>query len=98
LMPFVSLVEPETYPGIRNDYERSFRTLRNLPADIFLASHTDWFNMQRKLRERADAKDPVEPFIDRDGYLNFIDRAEETFRKELEDQQGTVKPGSQLHD
>lgn len=98
LMPFVSLVEPETYPGIRNDYERSFRTLRNLPADIFLASHTDWFNMQRKLRERADAKDPVEPFIDRDGYLNFIDRAEETFRKELENQQGTVKPGSQLHD
>ncbi|MGH9795655.1 MAG: subclass B3 metallo-beta-lactamase [Candidatus Acidiferrales bacterium] len=83
LFPFVSLVQPETYPGIRSDFERSFRTLRGLPADIFLASHADWFSMKRKLQERANAKDPVSPFIDRAGYVNFIDNAEKTFRDKL---------------
>ena len=87
LLPGVSLVEPETYPGVRTDFERSFRTLRSLPADIFLASHASWFSMKRKLLERADAEDPAEPFIDRDGYLSFIDRAEEHFREVLADQQ-----------
>ena len=83
LFPFVSLVEPESYPGIRSDFERSFRTLRSLPADIFLASHADMFSMRRKLRERAGATDPVDPFIDRAGYLSFIDRAEARFREAL---------------
>jgi len=78
---------PEAYPGIRSDFERSFRVLRSLPADIFLASHTDMFSMPRKLGERADARSPVDPFIDRGGYLGFIDRAEERFRKALADQQ-----------
>lgn len=87
LFPFVSLVEPEAYPGIRSDFERSFSVLRSLPADIFLASHADMFSMQRKLGERADAKDPVDPFIDRAGYLSFIDRAEARFREVLAKQQ-----------
>ncbi len=87
LMPFASLFEPETYPGIRNDYERSFDTLRNLSADIFLASHTNWFSMQRKLNARDEAEDPTEPFIDPDGYVNFIDRAEEQYLKVLKEQQ-----------
>jgi metallo-beta-lactamase class B len=87
LFPFVSLVEPESYPGIRSDFERSFRTLRSLPADIFLGSHGSFFSMERKLRERANAVHPVAPFIDRAGYLSFIDRAEERFRETLSDQQ-----------
>lgn len=87
LLPGISLVEPETYPGVRTDFERSFSALRSLPADIFLASHPDWFSMQRKLGERADARDPAEPFIDRDGYRSFIDRYEERFREVLADQQ-----------
>lgn len=87
LFPFVSLVEPETYPGIRSDFERSFGVLRSLPADIFLASHANWFDMKRKLRERAGADHPADPFIDRAGYLSFIDRAEQGFRETLADQQ-----------
>ena len=39
LLPFMKFVEPESYPGIRADFERSFQTLRSLPADIFLGSH-----------------------------------------------------------
>jgi metallo-beta-lactamase class B len=87
LFPFVSLVEPEAYPGIRSDFERSVRALRSLPADIFLGSHADFFDMNRKRREAARATDPVAPFIDRAGYLRYIDRAEARFRKVLADQQ-----------
>ena len=83
LGPFVSWIEPETYPGIRSDYERSFSSLRNLPADIFLGSHASWFNMEQKLLERSKGGDPVVPFIDRDGYLDHINRAETRFREEI---------------
>lgn len=87
LFPFVSLVEPEAYPGIRSDFQRSFSTLRSLPADIFLASHTEMFSMRRKLAERSGADDPADPFIDRAGYRSFVDRAEKRFREALADQQ-----------
>lgn len=87
LFPFVSLVEPESYPGIRADFEDSFRTLRSLPADLFLASHSNWFGLNRKRQARAHAENPVDPFIDREGYIAFIDMAEAEFRKQLEDQQ-----------
>ena len=88
MLPFMKFVEPESYPGIRSDFERSFATLRSLPADIFLGSHSSFFDMQRKLRERAEAEDPVAPFIDREGYLRFIDDAERRFRETLAKQQG----------
>jgi metallo-beta-lactamase class B len=81
LLPFMKLIEPESYPGIRSDFERSFHTLRSLPADIFLGSHGSFFDMDGKLRERAAAGDPAEPFIDRDGYLRYIDAAERRFRE-----------------
>jgi metallo-beta-lactamase class B len=82
LFPFVSL-GPEAYPGIKADFEGSFSTLRSLPADIFLASHSNWFGLSRKRSQQADAEGPADPFIDRAGYLSFIDRAEETFRERL---------------
>jgi hypothetical protein len=50
----------------------------SLPADIFLGSHASFFDMKRKLAERATVSDPVAPFIDRKGYLDYIDRAEAT--------------------
>ncbi len=88
LFPFVSLVQPEAYPGIRSDFEHSFSELRSLPADIFLASHADMFDMNRKRAGRARAKDPVDPFVDRAGYLRYIDRSEARFRAVLAKQQG----------
>ncbi len=92
ILPFMSLVEPETYPGIRQDFESSFRTLRSLPADLFLASHGNWFNLNRKMRERAHAAKPVDPFVDPKGYLDFIAEAERRFRETLAEQ--VTKPAS----
>jgi metallo-beta-lactamase class B len=87
LLPFMKLKEPESYPGIRADFERSFQTLRSLPADLFLGAHGSFFDLERKRRERDSARDPADPFIDREGYRRFIDDAERRFRKELADEQ-----------
>lgn len=87
LLPGMSLVEPERYPGIRADFERSFSVMRSLPADIWVTSHAREFGRYRKFRERATAEDPVEPFMDREGYLRYIDTAEARFRKRLAEQQ-----------
>jgi metallo-beta-lactamase class B len=83
LFPFMSLNEPGSYPGIRSDFEKSFITLRSLPADIFLGSHASFFDMNRKRRERVGAGDPTAPFIDREGYRRYIDAEEKRFRERL---------------
>jgi metallo-beta-lactamase class B len=82
-----SLLEPETYPGIRADFERGFKVLHSLPVDIFLTNHARQFGRWRKFVLRAHSKDPVAPFIDRQGYLDHVNKAEARFRKELARQQ-----------
>jgi len=69
------------YPEIRGEFERSFRTLRSLPVDIWVTSHAREFGRYRKFRERDKAKAPADPFIDRDGYVRYIDSSEMRFRK-----------------
>ncbi len=78
LFPFVSL-DPEAYPGIKADWQRSFERLRNLPADIFLASHTAWFGLDGKRRRQQEVGGSAAPFVDREGYHSHVDRAERTY-------------------
>lgn len=91
LPSFISLVDPEKPPGIRTDFERTFRTLRSLPADIFLTAHAREFGRWRKLQARATAKNPADPFIDRPGYLDFIRQGEAAFTSELVKQQRAAR-------
>jgi metallo-beta-lactamase class B len=83
----MKLADPQMYPGIREDFERSFQTLRALPADIFLASHGSFFNLSSKRAAMANAAHPVDPFIDHEGYLAYIARTETAFRTRLAEQQ-----------
>ena len=69
------------YAEIRAGFERSFRVLRSLPADIWVTSHARQFGRYRKFLERAEARNPVDPFIDRAGYLAYIDNAEAEYRE-----------------
>lgn len=68
------------YPEVRADFERSFRRLRNLPADIFLTAHGREFGRYRKFVESQRVEDPVAPFVDREEYLRYIERSEQKFR------------------
>jgi len=69
------------YPEQGADLERSFRVLRSLPADIWVTCHARWWGRYRKFVARATAKDPVEPFIDPEGYRAYIDSAEAKLRR-----------------
>ncbi len=52
------------YPGQRGDFERTFRVLRSLPADIWVTEHARLFGRYRKFVARETAKNPPDPFID----------------------------------
>ena len=87
LLPGMRLVEPQRYPGIRADFERTFRTLRGLPVDIWITAHAREFGRYRKFSQRTGAADPAAPFIDRAGYLRSIDSAQVRFERLLVEQQ-----------
>lgn len=69
------------YPGYRDDFERSFRTLRGLPADVWVTAHARLFGRYAKFSARDSVADPVEPFIDPEGYRAYIDSSEARFRR-----------------
>lgn len=85
--PGVILVNNPKYPGIADDYARTFRVLRALKCDVFLGAHGSYYGMEEKYqRMKAGAKE--NPFIDPEGYLRFIDDAQATYRKQLAREKG----------
>ncbi len=69
--PGTKLMHEPSYPGILEDYRRTFALLESLKPDIFLAYHVDDFGFPAK-RERA-AKEGVRVFVDLEGYRSFIE-------------------------
>jgi metallo-beta-lactamase class B len=72
------------YPGYKADFERTFAILRGLPADIWVTAHARNWGRYRKFLARDTAENPVEPFIDRQGYRAYIDSAEAQLRRGVE--------------
>jgi len=68
------------YPEQGADLQRSFRVLRDLPVDIWVTNHARQWGRYRKFVASATAKNPVDPFIDPEGYRGFIDKAEADLR------------------
>lgn len=69
------------YPEQRADFERTFRVLRGLPADIWVTSHARLWDRYRKFVARDTARDPAAPFIDPAGYRAYIDSGEARLRR-----------------
>jgi len=67
------------YPEQASYIERSLRVLRSLPADIWVTSIGRAWGRYRKFVASATAKNPVDPFIDREGYRAYINAAEGEF-------------------
>jgi len=65
------------------DIEHSLSVLRSLPSDVWVTSHGRRWGRYRKFVARDTAKNPVDPFIDPEGYRAFIDAAETEFRSGL---------------
>ena len=93
--PGVRLVDNKDYPDIARDYERSFRTWKALPCDIFLGAHGNYYGLAEK-HPRLSAKAKAgNPFVDRAGYQAYIEEREQVFRKLLVEQQVAKASGFQ---
>jgi metallo-beta-lactamase class B len=83
--PGVHLLEKPNYPGIAQDFERSFATWKSLKCDVFLADHGDFYDMSEKYARLRGGATP-NPFIDPNGYRRFVADAEQRFRAQLADE------------
>jgi metallo-beta-lactamase class B len=83
LVPPTRLLNNPDYPSIAEDYAATFRMLKALPCDIFLAPHADQFGLAEKLQRLAQGASP-NPFIDPDGWKKLIANTENIYLKQLE--------------
>ena len=74
------VLEMSSYREQAADRERSLRVLRSLPVDIWVTNHARAWGRYRKFVASATAKNPVDPFIDPEGYRAYIDAAEAELR------------------
>ena len=70
---------PASYPGIREDFRRTFATLRALPCDIFLGAHGGYFDLLDKVK-RMQAEGEA-AFLDSKGYIDAVNQAQAEFKK-----------------
>lgn len=83
------LVNNALYPQIASDYERMFRVLKSLPCDVFLGAHGNYYGMEAKFAKMKEGG--PNPFIDPDGYKNYVAEKEQAFRAELAKQTAAAK-------
>jgi metallo-beta-lactamase class B len=88
-VPGYPLVNNREYPQIAADYQHSFERLKNLRADVFLANHTEFFDLQGKLaRLKTGAPNP---FIDPGELRRFVLESESEFKRKLVQQESEKK-------
>jgi metallo-beta-lactamase class B len=83
--PGYVLVNNKDYPEIAEDYVRSFKVMRSLPADVFLGAHGSFYNLTEKYARLEKGGGP-NPFIDPEGFKQYVDRSEKTFQARLAEQ------------
>jgi metallo-beta-lactamase class B len=75
--PGVTVTGMASYPGIQQDYARTFATQQAMKIDVFLASHASQFGMHSKYKP-GDAYNP-DRFVDPDGYLQAVRQLEKAY-------------------
>jgi metallo-beta-lactamase class B len=98
--PGYKLVGNDKYPNIVADYEKTFRLMKQLRVDVFLAAHGSFFNLPAKAAQLKQGAAP-NPFIDPQSYREYLSATEKTFReklaKEMASQQGRVQTAPLPH-
>jgi metallo-beta-lactamase class B len=82
----VHLVGNARVPDIADHYARTFRLLKDLEPDVFVAEHGSVFDLEGKA-VRARAGGAANPFVDRDGYRRFVDHSEQAYLTQLRAEQ-----------
>ena len=79
---------PESWPGMVAAYRATFAKVRTMHADVFLANHDNFFDLEAK-RARLNAGD-ANAFVDPAELQAFNARMEKAFEEELAKQQKAV--------
>jgi metallo-beta-lactamase class B len=82
LHPLVPLRNNASYPAIVEDYEQSFARWKAMLCDLFLGSHTVFFDLAGKRARQQLAATP-NPFIDPEGFRAFVAQQEARYRTRL---------------
>jgi metallo-beta-lactamase class B len=75
--PGVTVTGMPKYPGIEQDYARTFKAQKEMKIDVFLASHASQFRMHEKYKPG----DPYTPdrFVDPGGFLEAVKSLEKVY-------------------
>ncbi|MBI3401974.1 MAG: subclass B3 metallo-beta-lactamase [Acidobacteria bacterium] len=80
----VHLVGNARVPAIADHYARTFRVLRDLKPDVFVAEHGSVFDLEGKAEKaRTLQKGQPNPFVDPEGYERFVTKAEDAYLTQL---------------
>jgi metallo-beta-lactamase class B len=75
--PGVTVLGMPKYPGIKDDYARTFAAQKAMPLDVFLASHASQFRLHEKYKP-GDAYNP-DRFVDPKGFLETVSALEKAY-------------------
>jgi metallo-beta-lactamase class B len=78
------LVGNPTYPGIVDDYRKTFAWARGVKVDVFLAPHPEMYGMHEKRSRFAEGAS--NPFVDRRAFNVYVEGLEKAFEASLDKQ------------
>jgi len=76
--PGTRLVNNPSYPGILEDFRKTFTVLESLQPDIFVSGHATFFNLKEK-RARMNPENPAAAFVDPAGYKRLMAERKRAF-------------------
>jgi metallo-beta-lactamase class B len=79
--PGVTVSGMPKYPGIGEDYARTFKAQKDMPIDVWLASHASQFHLHDKYKP-GDSYNP-DRFVDPQGFKAAVEELEKTYRAQL---------------
>jgi len=79
--PGVKVSGMPKYPGIAQDYARTFHDQKEMKIDVFLASHASQFGLHDKYKP-GDAYNP-DRFVDPQGFRAAVEKLEKTYTDQL---------------
>jgi metallo-beta-lactamase class B len=83
------LVGSPTYPGIVEDYKRTFAWARGMKVDVFLAPHPEMYGMPDK--RKLIAQGAPNPFVKVGEFNTYVEGLEKAFNEALVKQEAEAK-------
>jgi len=84
--PGKRLVVDPTYPGVADDFAKTFRSQKAMDVDVWVAAHGSQYGLHEKYQP-GQAYDP-DTFVDPDGFRAAVERLERLYLEQLAAERG----------